>query len=103
MDAVIYQPKFLAVSNTVKKDIEYISDADISKMQEMPIITIKNYYTIEGEMNVDDDLYIVSEGNDNSFICIFAKTIAGVTNLKIKRKLNKQEVNKLKRLWQTKE
>lgn len=102
MDAVIYQPKFLAVTNTAKKDIEYVSDADISKMQTLPIISIKNYFTITGDLDADDGVYIVSEGNDNSFFCTFVRIADGKTILQIKRKLNKQEVNKLKRLWQTK-
>lgn len=103
MDAVIYQPKFLAVTNSAKKDVEYISNGNIAEMQTQPIISVKNYFIIEGELNTDDEVYIVSEGNDNSFFCTFVRIAGGSTILRIKRKLNKQEVNKLKRLWQTKE
>lgn len=102
MDVIMYQEGFLAVSNYAKLDVEYISTGNIADMKTRNIIRVDKQFVINGELNPDKDVYIISEGNDKSFLCIFAKTIAGSTNLNIKRKLKEQEVKKLKRLWQTK-
>ena len=103
MDAILYQNNFLASTNTAKHDLKYISTRDISKMNAEPIIIIKSHFTIKGELNESEPLMLITEGLDNSFFCIFVRTIDNAMELKPKRKLTQQEVKKYKRIWQTRE
>lgn len=102
MESILYQKDFLAVTNEAKNDVKYISNVDISKMQGEHIITINSHYVVNGTLNPNEDIAIITEGYDNSFFCIFVRTIGNVMELKPKRKLTQTEVKRYKKIWQQK-
>lgn len=102
MEAILYQNNLIAGTNTAYHDVNYISTVDISKMKYENVIKVKSYVTVKGELNESEPIMLITTYDvDNSFFCIFVRTVDGVMELKPKRKLTQNEVKKYKKiLWQ---
>ena len=96
----MYQDNYLGATNTYTNDVEIYSEGTIESMREIPIISIKNYISVSGELDFDKPIYIVTEKDNNSFYCIFVKKLGEKIILKPKSKLNLEQVTKIKQICQ---